>query len=254
MSCITDKGLSVPWRERGSILMEFVLVLPIYFVLFGYVLLLGDLGLKTIALATGDRDAAMDAGDRWGYSYSVFDGNQIEGSGLRPAQSATLRADKGFNGAWSWQAAGISKFTYRMPGWMSGLLVYPYLRYGNATSDGALPVLSRGGSIELRSKDIDNVWDDRDRKAKIYNYYTLKRTELARADEAYRNWAPNQLVSMGEGLMQHWEKGVFAEPYANSSGEKLDSGGWSQGADELPSQPNGVSKYERYDQFVTWSQ
>ena len=246
MSCTTDKEFSVLRQKRGSILMEFVIVLPIYFVLFGYVFLLGDLGLKTIALATGDRDAAMDAGDRWGYSYSVFAGNQIERSGLRSAQSATLRADEDFNGAWSWQAAGLSKFAYRLPGWMSGLLVYPYLRYGNATSDGALPTLASGNTIELRSKDLGNV--------RIYNYYTLKRTELARADEAYRNWTPNQLVTMGGGLKQYWEKGVFAEPYANSSGEKLDSDGWSQGADELPSQPNGVSKYERYDQFVTWSQ
>ena len=101
MSCTTDKGFSVLRQKRGSILMEFVIVLPIYFVLFGYVFLLGDLGLKTIALATGDRDAAMDAGDRWGYSYSVFAGNQIERSGLRSAQSATFRADEDFNGAWS---------------------------------------------------------------------------------------------------------------------------------------------------------
>ena len=250
MSCITDKGFSVPWRERGSILMEFVLVLPIYFVLFGYVLLLGDLGLKTIALATGDRDAAMDAGDRWGYSYSVFDGNQIEGSGLRPAQSATLRADKGFNGAWSWQAAGISKFTYQMPGWMSGLLVYPYLRYGSATSDGAAPTLAEGGAIELRSKDVSNAWDDG--KVKIYNYYTLKRTDLSHEDNAYRNWLPSQL--MEGGLSPYWYGAVYREPYANPSGSELDSNGPSQGRDENPSRPDGESIYKRYAQFMRWSQ
>lgn len=252
MSCIIDKGSSVLRQKRGSILMEFVLVLPIYFVLFGYVFLLGDLGLKTIALATGDRDAAMDAGDRWGYSYSVFDGNQIVDSGLCPAQSATLRADENFKGAWSWQAAGRSMFNYKLPNWMSGFLVYPYLRYGSATSDGALPTLAEGGAIELRGKDAGNFWDDG--KVKMYNYYTLKRTNLSREDNAYRNWAPNQLVAMGDGLRQYWETGVFAEPYANSSGEKLDSDGWSQSADELPSPPDGLSKYKRYDQFVTWSQ
>lgn len=250
MSCITDKGFSVPWRERGSILMEFVLVLPIYFVLFGYVFLLGDLGLKTIALAAGDRDAAMDAGDRWGYSYSVFAGNQIERSGLRSAQSATLRADEDFNGAWSWQAAGISKFKYGLPGWMSGLLVYPYLFYGSATADGVLPVLSRGDLIELQSKDVDNVWDDR--KVKMYNYYTLKRANLSREKNAYRNWSSSQL--MEGGLSPYWYDAVYKEPYANPSGSELDSNGPSQGRDENPSRPDGESIYKRYAQFMRWSQ
>ena len=173
-------------------------------------------------------------------------------SGLRSALSATLRADEKFKGAWSWQAAGLSIFDYKLLGWMSGYLVYPYLRYGSATSDGALPTLVEGGAIELRSKDIGNAWGDD--KVKIYNYYTLKRTELARSADAYRNWGPNQLVAMGEGLRQYWETGVYDEPYANSNGEKLDSDGRGQDADELPNPPGGASEYKRYGQFVTWSQ
>ena len=44
----------------GSVLMEFVIVLPIYLVLFGGIFMVGDISIHSIRLASADRTAAFD--------------------------------------------------------------------------------------------------------------------------------------------------------------------------------------------------
>lgn len=229
--------------RRGSILMEFVLVLPLYFALFGYLFLLGDMGLKAISLAAGDRDAAMDAGDRMEWSYGRFSLGQLTDTGLRPASAMTLRADESFQGAWSWQTAGTAVFDYKLPGWLSGFVVYPFLVHGSAASGGPLQDFAKGRTVELRSKGRETE--------RRYGYYTLKRTDLARDPAAYRNWAPNELV--GRGMSRHWYT-VASEPYANADASDLDANGAAQARDENPDTPNGAKEYKRFSLFVTWSQ
>ena len=89
MSCII-KPMKRIADSRGSVLMEFVIVLPLYICLFGMLFLIGDMGLKVAALAVGDRAAAFDAGDRSGTSFLPFSLNQwIEDRFLPTSSSKT---------------------------------------------------------------------------------------------------------------------------------------------------------------------
>ena len=68
MSCTTNRHAF----RCGSILMEFVMVLPIYIFLFGAIFLIGEIGLNAIRISVGDRSLAMDADDGEGYSFAPF--------------------------------------------------------------------------------------------------------------------------------------------------------------------------------------
>ncbi|MBQ7190312.1 MAG: hypothetical protein IJR99_12955 [Kiritimatiellae bacterium] len=236
-------------------MMEFVLVLPLYLFLLGSVFLLGDMGIKVGALAIGDRTVAMDAGDRKWKSYSPFKTRQFTDSGLQTPRTSTYRVDKDFTGAWYWFAGGLELFDYKLPGWFSGLIAYPYYRYGNISSDGFMRTLVNNGRVEVRSKKIGSE--------RSYSYYALKRTELARKAGAYRNWMDCQIVDC-KGSQQFWYEGVFKEgiykeplgpPNRNdTSAEKLDADGPRQGSDALPSMPSGYREYDRFSGFVNWSE
>lgn len=251
MSCSIDE-LGV---RPGSILMEFVMVLPIYIFLFGAIFLIGEIGLNAVRISVGDRDVAMDAGDREGCSFAPFGlmqmGEEIEN--VHSKESRTYRADENFHGAWSWMSAGRTWFSYKLRSWGSAMVSYPFLRYNGSTSNGGvLASLVGGGEVVYHSKDF-SLAD----KVRAYNYYTLKRTDLSRAPEAYRNWKPNQLV-VSDGGSQYWDSCVYDESYLyeepfNSVADKLDSS-LPQGSDSNPSPPEGRIEYERFDSFITWSQ
>lgn len=249
MSCSIDSC-------RGSILMEFVIVLPIYILLFGTLYLLGDMGLNAIRISTGDRDVAMDAGDWRGHSLTAFLLRQMggEASKVLPANRA-YRADERFKGAWSWQVAGRTSFAYKLQSYGGGLVSYPYLRYGDASGgDSILGALVGGGTVLFHSKDYS--LSDKVRK---FNYYTLKRTELGRLDmNAYRNWdsqgdTTRSLLTDVTGGQQYWYKYVVEEPYADSDSDNLDSS-LGQDTDETSDPPSGRMEYKRFSPFVTWSQ
>ena len=267
MSCSTDFNSEflasrlTSSRKRGSILMEFVLVLPIYILLFGALYLFGDVGLNAIRISTGDRDAAMDAGDSWGNSTIQFKSRQMGEEALKTSfKTHTYRADASFNGAWSWQAAGRSYFSYKLQSYGGGLISYPYLRYGSVTSGGnVFGTLVGGVSVLFHSKDYSLSTNN----VRSYNYYTLKRTNLARQPGAYRNWnswdengiqdtSKNHLVETAGGFEQYWYSCVYDESYADSNPSKLDAS--SQGADSLPERPDGREEYKRFDGFLGWCQ
>ena len=244
MSCSIDS-------RRGSILMEFVLVLPIYIFLLGALFLLGEMGLNAIRIASGDRDVAMDAGDRDGYSLSPFKERQMgdEKSNISSVDSRTYRADESFHGSWSWQAAGKTSFSYRLRSWGSVLVSYPFLRYnGSMSGGGILATLVGGGNSEFHSKDFSLQTG----VVRSYNYYTLKRTDLARSEAAYRNWDSDKLVLRADGE-QCWHGKVYNEAFADANGQQLDLS--NQSADDtLPNVPDGAGEYGRYSQFVEWSE
>ena len=244
MSCTTSQQMGLSSRS-GSVLMEFVIVLPIYICLWGMLFLIGDMGLKNAALAVGDRVAAMDAGDRGDFLYGLFGSWQVKEQGLKSPSWNTYRAKEDFKGAWSWQTAGQAAFAYRLQAWGGGFLTYPYRIYlgEDGSSDWLLGSLVKGKTVDLRSKDRGAV--------RAYNYYTLRRTELARGDNAYRNWDEGRLTALAGGAGQYWHENVYGELFADSNPEKLDSS--DQGADEAPDLPSGRKIYTRYSKFVDWS-
>ena len=242
--------------------MEFVLVLPIYIFFFGALYLVGDMGLNAIRISVGDRAVAMDAGDRTGRSATPFLNYQMrEEADKTSFISRTYRADETFEGAWSWQAAGRTFFNYKLQSYGGGLISYPYLSYGGDTSDrSTLGSLVIGKSVKFHSKDYSLS-----ETVRVYNYYTLKRTDLARDPRAYRNWDSwdedgRQDTSINHLVMNNdWDSHVFGEPYADANPGKLDdankgfkAGG--QGADKLPDTPAGRQEYTRDKTFVKWSE
>lgn len=250
MSCIIKISKRL-CSARGSVLMEFVIVLPIYLALFGALFLIGDMGLKTAALALGDRAVAFDAGDRANYSYSPFSSKQWikDPDSLDSDLSTsykTFRTNENFKGSWSWLAAGKVSFAYRLQLWGGKLISYPYLIYGGGgiAANDDLGTLVNDGTVTVYSKDVSNV--------RVYNYYTLKRTELARGDDAYRNWTPDRLAAQASGIFQHWYKNVYNEGFAHSDPVALEQ--TTQGADELPEVPDGRGEYKRSAMFMLWSQ
>ena len=252
MSCTTDRHAF----RCGSILMEFVMVLPIYIFLFGAIFLIGEIGLNAIRISVGDRSLAMDADDREGYSFAPFGLMQMdeEFANVHSTESCSYRADESFQGAWAWESAGRTWFSYKLRSWGSALVSYPFLNYGGpASGGGILGTLVGGGDVVFHSKDFSMS-----NRVRAYNYYTLKRTDLSRRPEAYRNWEPNQLVESNGGR-QYWDSSVYDEPflydapYDESVADELD-GGPRQGKDANPSPPVGRKEYERFGMFITWSQ
>ena len=262
--------------RRGSVLMEFLLVIPIYLLLLGMAFSLGEMGLKAIGLAHGDRllSHAVD-GQAAGVLQNLYRtrlfpsdtiswGDDIGVSGkqdsLRDAKG-TYRADEGFKGAWVWQTAGRAGDDYALPPWTRGWLQYPHAHYSATTGDfsgaddgayGDLLAVGSLGRTLIESKDTSS-------KVRVYNYYTLKRTALARGRNAYRNWKePSLLRTTGYAGSPNWHGNVYKEPGIDPDGgvdvadpEKLDAA--EQGGDELPSPPGG-SDYDRCTQLMIWSQ
>lgn len=244
MSCSID-------FKHGSILMEFVMVLPIYIFLLGALFLIGEIGLNAIRISTGDRDAAMDAGDRDGYSFSPFKEHQMgeEKDNISSYANQTYRADENFKGSWSWQSAGRVFFSYRLRSWGSGLVSYPFLKYnGSVAKGGMLGMLVGGGNVAFHSKDFSLGAG----VVRSYNYYTLKRTDLSRDSRAYRNWDSDMIVLRADGE-PYWSDKVYNERFADANGQNLDSSG-QLADDDLPNRPSGAGEYQRYSQFVEWSE
>lgn len=260
MSCSTNCRI-VSALRAGSILSEFVLVMPIYAALLGGLFLIGDMGLNAVRITIGDRDAAMDSGDRSGHSRSKYLSNQMtEESSKVYSDSRTYRVDENFRGSWLWQAAGRDMFAYKVQSWGGALLSYPFLNYGDATKGaGVLRSLIGGGVVLFHSKDY--TFSGKNRK---YNYYTIKRTDLARDPAAYRNWDSQEptfpersKLTKINGGRQYWFTSVYLEDDIKSCASRSDPDNLdasNQGQDELPSKSAGRSEYERVNAYVKWSQ
>ena len=249
--------------------MEFLLVLPIYMLLMGMAFSLGDMGLKAIGLAHCDRVLAHSVdGDAAGVlpalmrtmlfpqdelAYSDDISASARQDDIRDAK-ASYRADEDFQGAWSWQTAGRAGDDYALPPWTRGWLQYPHAHYSSTTGDASggddgafadLIAVGRLGRTLIESKETEG-------RIRVYNYYTLRRTDIGARPGARRQWKESSLLrTTGVFGSPHWRAGVCDEKYADSDGAKLDAS--SQGPDSLPSRPGG-SDYDRCTQLMIWSQ
>lgn len=203
MSCITER--------RGSILMEFVIVLPIYFVLIGMAFAVGEMGVKALSLALGDRIGAYDAviGDKSAWQllsdrvFLINDENKITWSDdvsetgyvdSLSRESATWVPDAGFAGPWYALSAATAEDSYVLPPWTRGWLQYADYSFRRTTGDSShgsgvlddLITLGRLVRVSIRSKD----WDLS--RTRIYNYYTLVRTPQGRI--SYHSWSAGNLA------------------------------------------------------------
>jgi len=240
MSCTTDVAFAGRGLRRGTVMMEFVLVLPIYMILLGMLFLWGDMGLKAIAIAAGDRCLAFDGTDRSERSYGQFSKIESLKDALSSPSRKDYRVDAEVQGSWSAQYAGRAGYEYKIYSWMNGIIGYPLNHYGASSSD-ILKTLVDGGSEHLDAKGME--------RARKYNVYVLRRTELGRDSSVCRNWAADELLGYA-GSRRGWEWGRD-EKYADAVAANLENADSS--GDSTPSHKS-LGRYKRFGSYDGWTE
>ena len=248
-------------HNRGSVLMEFIIVFPIYLVLFGGVFMIGDMAIKTTRLAESDRTRAFDLeasseGDR-----TISDGwNQITDL-LFPVtvineddaheENYRYYANPGFKGPWTVAVGAKVRNEYKLAPWTRGWLAYPDWFFATATktaqADGDFGTLLADSKIQMFAKDING--------AKYYNYYTYRRARIYTDDQLAKLYRamPANLEEAGrlvdgaaDSDTTSWK--VMVNEDQPSIGD--DTGNSWDGS--IPTLSN--REYQRYDQFMAWSE
>ena len=243
--------------ERGSVLMELIVVFPIYLVLFGGVFMIGDMLVKSIRLASADRTAAFDvqnsAANGWqGVLSGLFhksrevtdDGSPAD----RLAKESTSQyyADTAVEGPFSLRAAVTVRNDYALSGdGTRGRLAYAdwffknSVRAPSATDD--MGQLLLGNRVAMYSKDTD------DRRAYAYNYYTLKKVKYTVSEYTWRdNRRPISDIVNSYATGSRWYQRVYKENWHGDVNDDANS--------KMLTPLNGVfDEYNRYGTFVDWS-
>ncbi len=250
-------------HNRGSVLMEFIIVFPIYLVLFGGVFMIGDMAIKTTRLASADRTRAFDvaATPQTGQDPNDSLGWRQIKDKLFPATS--IREDdvqsewyrhygnshRIFKGPWTVTVGAKVKDVYKLAPWTKGWLAFAKYFLSDATSTdfstlGEIGSLMDGGQVTMYTKD---------RNTPIYkNYSTFRRTRFydsAKLKQRYRAM-PLQLRDAGrlvDGVAGSASWNTMAEEAWPEVGTGTDA--WTGQMPSLTSR-----EYIRYSQFKNWSE
>ena len=249
-------------HNRGSVLMEFIIVFPIYLVLLGGVFMIGDMAIKTTRLAEADRTRAFDLeatneGDR-----TISDGwNQIRDL-LFPVtvineddvheENYRHYADPEFRGPWTVAVGAKVCNEYKLAPWTRGWLAYPNWFFATATktaqADGDFGALLADSRVQMFAKDINGTM--------YYNYYTYRRARIYADDQLARLYRamPANLAAAGhlvdgsaDSDTTSWK--VMVNEDQPSIGDGKTGNNWN---DSIPTLSN--REYHRYNQFKTWSE
>jgi len=271
-------------KDRGSVLMEFIIVLPIYMILMGMAFFYGELSLHSVNLAaSADRTTAVAYGGEgwkgWG-DYTAAKAEEDFAKAISPfrehdkddalsyREEGTSEksssyvghkfgevADPDFKGSWTWLVAATVEDDYAMTPWTRGM-VGTWAHLENLVkmkdppqglgSDSVLSILFNGslGRVTMTGKDGVNLG------ARVYSYYTLTRNSNARAaDTPYRQWHSGGLVDAVADNAT-WNRYVYDEPWqlAEHYGDLKDE---NKGAGPEPGAHRRL--YGRYGQFKSWS-
>lgn len=253
--------------RNGSVLMEFLLVFPLYLTLMGGVFAIGDMLGKTIRLAAADRLMAMcpdshAAESRYYLNHKLFTQGAytyLDDLALSAKidvvndYQKTYRTDENFQGSWSWQTAAQCVHQYALPPWTRGWLLFPVLNWNlSVGEDSGFSQTILGKLLTVGSLIRVPMVSMEKRTVRAYYYYSLKRTKMGM--DSYRSWAPKNLTdsSFIEPVFSAvWFNHVYGEPYADPNPELLDNA--NQRADHLPSKSRR-NDYVRFKMFMLWSQ
>jgi len=262
--------------DRGSVMMEFIIVFPIYLVLFAAIMAVGDTLVHSIRLPSAERTAAFDIGE-WEVDrcwdrvadtlfhpgVELADGPDSAGNEnqdeLDRENELHHVADTQVAGPWSVLAGVTVRNRYKLlAGGTAGQLAFCDWFFADVTggsqTEGDFGVLIGGADrVEMHSKRVDAAGE-----TVVYNYYTLKRKryqEGADGEEdhgmTWRNHNRNPVDLMAdsgyESGNRRWKDCVAKEAWhtefagaEDSEGEPLDT-------------TAGSARYTRYTQFVNWS-
>lgn len=242
---------------RGSILMEFLIVFPIYLVLWAGVFMVGDMLVHSIRLPSAERTLAFELGGGAASGWqrvqnTLFHPDTEVGDDLskqdqleKAAQSAWY-ADLGVEGAWSLRSAVKVRDDYKLlAGGTAGQLLFLDWYFADITkgarATGDFANLIRGRRVSMFSKNVDS--------ARLFNYYTLKRGRYTSGfgwrDD--RRCASDLLCNIGYGR-EAWNRRVANESWHDRIGDQPSNGGGAP-----PATARGGSTYTRHPQLVQWS-
>ena len=274
--------------ETGSVLMEFIIVLPIYMLFLGFAFVTGELSLETIHLAgSADRTLALtqkvgsdaetegfrkyklaaspdreawDNGSETEFSYAGDGGGEETPSDYRLNEGAgevpVFVTDENFKGPWVEMTAAKVEDNYTLSPLTRGMIAYWYRQEFDTTEgveklDGPIKEMLDGGGIGrtlVRGKDLEASLGGSDWK---YGYYTLRRHDGGR--KSYRTWGNGQLVQSDPG---EWKSFVYNEDFPAAAGasdhDGID-GGNRPGSPPDASRTDNVATYVRDSDLVDWS-
>lgn len=255
--------------------MEFIIVFPIYLILFAGTVAIGDMMLHSNRLISADRVAAFEVdGHRGGSVSRLLGWNEVAGMMFHPGVEI---ADDGSNqdtlskninpryadstGPWSVCALATAQDNYKLlaGGTLGQLLSVPVLLgpAGNNVNNNTLNQLALPGGLTMVSKDTRNV----------ASFYTLKRRDNYRQRNEKRhgtnkyigadsqNWRDRHYVSRllrtqrGPGT-ENWWLEVAGENWHTA--DTINGGGNRR----LETEASGanIPEYKRYGVFVTLSE
>ena len=266
MSCTTDNRR--PTGRGGSILMEFVIVLPLYLLLLGVAVLLGDFALRSIWLTDGDLLVAYAKGDGseevkaaamrylWNDLFRMSEEYEYETGGKRPldmvgsGDDKAVQADAKFEVAWSYQVAGTATDRYVLPPWARGWLGYSEWTYRTQSGGGEKPEGELFGKLLTDDGEGRYAIVSRDLAAsggtRKYGYYTLMRSADGRdGDKPYRRWSPAELSAKAPIAVfgSEWYDKVYGEKFPEAKAEDLEDGEESDA--QFPKKNSGRGDYPR---------
>lgn len=245
--------------RRGTVMMEFIIVFPIYLVLFAATFILGDMLIHSNRLLCGDVVAAFvgDFASRGNHqAASNLDnffkknvlkissgGNQINPVDYRLDQYTATKD----NGAWAMCAASTCSIGYRPPpcGVLGQLLSAEILLGGASSDSSALDDWRSGGYKAMRSKggsllfsSVFGTNNDRD----SHRFYVLKRNRSgSHPDTGNWRWMTSGLLNNG-----YWATKVMDDGW--HTGESIKARNTNPGTDQ--DVQNYAPGYKRYDPFV----
>ena len=217
--------------KRGSVLMEFIIVIPIYIVLLAGLFMIGDSLMKGTQLAHEERLLAFNNETGDGITRNIF------------------HADVDVLGPWTLRADIKKEGAYLLPEYgIAGMLLFGDQTFRGKKETGAMRTLMDGGSIPIYSKD-----NDKDRQFRN-NVYMLRRNrdigdgELSIRDN--RRHSSDLLCAVGfvgrggfpaESWSRHVAKERWHNKAINDDVEQKNGKGFTT--------EQGLAYYTRYDGF-----
>lgn len=216
--------------QGGAILMELVIAIPLFVVLLGGMMWLGDLALAKHKLVSADRLAAWNRGNRHeqpalGKVQSDLQKWLFPAARVGKQPLSAIRELAGANRLWSEGRGATAVLRPAMPEWVRG-----WLRAGVSWEGARQPATT----VQLLGRDVDGDGHHR----------VLTRTRAGVPSAFPRNWTARALADE----QRPWSPYVVQEPWPENL-DTIVASGWSH-----PGAPQGYRHQPRYGQYRNWSE
>lgn len=240
--------------RTGSVLMEFIIVLPIYFVFIGMVFVFGVMSLQGVKLAAiGDRTIAFlqgmtgDLGDDIKANIRNTISRDVELNSDVELSKGWVAEKKKIEGAWSCLVGGTWRINYALTPWTRSL-VRDWRRAKMTVEPASAGSDELQGHMWMVSK--DGLVEDQ------YAYYTLMRKNTGRW--SLRWWNPEKEIgncSPGSLLYRHPDSSLpYWNEYVAEEGFPICDGLDEMRESDAPIKLGEKQAYSRYGKFEHWSE